>query len=158
MIRPTAPDDSAAILNLAIEAGMFPAHETDALSNVLADYFNGKLHDGHTWMSDEEAGELRGVVYYAPDVIADRTWYIYMIAVHPKFQGQGHGAALMQYVETTLQRSGQRLLLVETSGLPAYDRTQTFYKKCGYEKEARIRDFYAAGDDKIVFRKVLNAG
>jgi ribosomal protein S18 acetylase RimI-like enzyme len=47
--------------------------------------------------------------------------------------------------------------LVETSGLPKYDRARAFYTKCGYEEEARIRDFYTTGDDKIVFRKALNA-
>lgn len=26
----------------------------------------------------------------------------------------------------------------------------------GYDEEARIRDFYGAGDDKIIFRKSLN--
>ncbi len=52
---------------------------------------------------------------------------------------------------------GGRMLLVETSGLPDFERTRAFYRKCGYEEEARIRDFYAAGDDKVVFRKVLNA-
>jgi RimJ/RimL family protein N-acetyltransferase len=49
------------------------------------------------------------------------------------------------------------MLLVETSGLPDFERTRTFYAKCGYEEEARIRDFYAVNDDKVVFRKVLNA-
>lgn len=46
------------------------------------------------------------------------------------------------------------MLLVET--LASFDRTRAFYSKCGYEEEARIRDFYAAGDDKVVFCKVLN--
>lgn len=80
-----------------------------------------------------------------------------MIAVRPDCQGRGRGTTLMRHVENALRTSGQRVLLVETSGLPSYERTRAFYAKCGYEKEARSRDFYAAGDDKIVFRKVLNA-
>jgi ribosomal protein S18 acetylase RimI-like enzyme len=79
-----------------------------------------------------------------------------MIAVHPDLQGQGRGKVLLRYVETALRASGQRLLLIETSGLPRYDRTRAFYAKCGFEEEARIRDFWAAGDDKVVFRKALN--
>ncbi|MBD1863055.1 MULTISPECIES: GNAT family N-acetyltransferase [Trichocoleus] len=157
MIQPTTPDDASAIIALAVAAGMFPANETEALGKVLADYFGGNLDKGHVWVSDEEAGELCGAAYYAPDLMADRTWYLYMIAVRPDCQGRGHGTMLMQHVENALRMSGQRLLLVETSGLPNYERTRTFYEKCGYEKEARIRDFYTAGDDKIVFRKVLNA-
>ena len=67
---------------------MFPANETEALSKVLADYFAGKLDDGHRWVTDEVAGDLRGVAYYAPALMADRTWYLYMIAVRPDCQGQ----------------------------------------------------------------------
>lgn len=50
-----------------------------------------------------------------------------------------------------------RMLIVETSGLPSFSGTRAFYVKCGCEEEGRIRDFYAAGEDKIVFRKVLRA-
>lgn len=157
MIRAATLDDLAAIIAVGVAAGMFAANETSPLGKVLADYFGGNLDDGHVWITDEEEGELRGVAYYAPELMADRTWYVYMIAVRPDCQGQGHGTALMQHIENALQASGQRVLLVETSGLPRYERTQAFYAKCGYQKEARIRDFYAAGDDKIVFRKVLNA-
>ncbi|MFB2981825.1 GNAT family N-acetyltransferase [Microseira sp. BLCC-F43] len=157
MIRPTTPDDSAALIALAVAAGMFPANETEALGKVLADYFTGNLDDGHVWVTDEEEGEPCGVAYYAPDPMADRTWYLYMIAVHPDCQRQGRGTALIQHVENALRSRGERLLLVETSGLAKYDRARAFYINCGFEQEARIRDYWAAGDDKVVFRKALNA-
>ncbi|MEG5000657.1 hypothetical protein [Microcoleus sp. B4-D4] len=51
---------------------------------------------------------------------------------------------------------GGRVLLVETSGLPEFDRVRSFYRKCGYDEKARIRDFCKAGDDKIVYRKAID--
>ena len=63
-----------------------------------------------------------------------------------------HGIA---HVEDDLKARDQRLLLVETSGLESFDLTRRFYRKNGYDEEARIRDFYRAGEDKIIFRKAL---
>lgn len=157
MIRQAEREDSAALIALAVAAGLFPANETEALGKVLADYFGGNIDDGHVWVTDDEEGELRGVAYYAPAPFADGTWDLLMIAVRPDCQGRGRGAALLRHVENALQASGQRVLLAETSGLPSYERARAFYAKCGYEEEARIREFYAAGDDKAVFRKALNA-
>ena len=68
---------------------------------------------------------------------------------------QGFGRALTQAVEKTLADEGERLLIVETSGTEDFAQARAFYEKCGYEKEAQIRDFYADGDDKIIFRKKL---
>jgi ribosomal protein S18 acetylase RimI-like enzyme len=95
--------------------------------------------------------------YYEPARATDGTWYLTLIAVRREVQGQGRGAALLHDVEHLLQAQGQRVLLVETSGLPAFARTRTFYTKCGYVEEARVRDYYAAGDDMVLFRKVLHA-
>ena len=62
---------------------------------------------------------------------------------------------MLNHVEKTLTEKGERLLLVETSGLPNFEMTRKFYRKQGYEEEAKIRDYYKAGDDKIIFRKAL---
>lgn len=75
--------------------------------------------------------------------------------IHPDRQGQGGGAALLRYVEHQLRQRGERILLVETSGLPDFEYQRTFYRGCGYGEEARIRDFYKAGEDKVVFWKAL---
>jgi hypothetical protein len=42
------------------------------------------------------------------------------------------------------------MLLVETSSRPDYSKTREFYARCGYTEAARIRDFYAPADDRIM--------
>ena len=59
--------------------------------------------------------------------------------------------------KTELRTRSARVVLVETSALDTFARTRKFYRECGYEQEARIREFYAEGEDKVVFRKGLNA-
>ncbi len=86
--------------------------------------------------------------------MADRVWYLYMIGVRVDRQGQGRGTKLVRYIEQILIERGERMLIVETSGLPHFQRTRQFYRKCGFEEEARIRDFYKTGEDKIIFRKM----
>ncbi len=156
MIRPTTPDDTTALIAIADEIGFQP-NELEELSEMLADYFGGDSDSEHFWITDDHNGPV-GVAYCEPERMTNRTWNLQLIAIRPDHQGQGRGATLLRYVEQTLTVRGGRMLLVETSGLPGFERTRAFYAKCGYEEEARIRDFYAAGDDKVVFRKVLNAG
>lgn len=61
----------------------------------------------------------------------------------------------MQHVEGVLRRGGERLLLVETSATATFDGTRAFYRRLGYAEEARVRDYYAEGDDMVLFRKAL---
>ena len=49
----------------------------------------------------------------------------------------------------------ERLLLVETSGTDGFEASRRFYERCGYEVDAVIRDYWAPGDDKVVFRRLL---
>ena len=80
-------------------------------------------------------------------------WNLQLIAVHPDYQGQENGGELLRYVEETLKARGGRMLLVET--LASFNLAQAFDTKYGYGDESRIRDFYAANEDKAGFRKIL---
>lgn len=156
MIRPTTPDDTTALIALADATGLFQPNQLKELSEMLVDYFGSNSDSDRFWITDEDDGPV-GVAYCEQELMTDQTWNLQLIAIRPDHQGQGRGATLLRYVEQTLTARGGRVLLVETSGLPSFERTRAFYAKCGYEEEARIRDFYAADDDKVVFRKVLNA-
>ncbi len=50
-------------------------------------------------------------------------------------------------------RGSARLVVVETAGREDYAATRRFYQSRGYQPTARIPDFYAPGDDLVVYTK-----
>jgi ribosomal protein S18 acetylase RimI-like enzyme len=156
MIRMTTANDTDELIEVACASGLFESHQLKELSGMLAQYFANPLTTQELWVTDDDGGSA-GVAYTAPERMTDGTWNLYLIAVHPDRQRQGRGRALLEYVERLLAERGQRILLVETSGTKDFDYVRAFYQNCGYEEEARIRDFYADGIDKIVFRKSIRA-
>jgi len=156
MIRPTTPDDTTALIALADATGLFQPNQLEELGEMLSDYFGGNSDSNRLWITDDD-NEVVGVAYCEMERMTDGTWNLQLIAIRPDRQGQGRGVTLLRYVEQTLTGRGGRVLLAETSGLASFERTRAFYRKCGYDEEARIRDFYKAGDDKIVYRKALTA-
>lgn len=112
----------------------------------------GPEHQIAVWV-DEASGQPAGVVYFGPDPMTDRKWDVWMIAVATDRQGQGIGSELLRYTEAQVGMGGGRLLLTETSSLSKYDATREFYDKHDYREVARIPDFYADGDSKVVYAK-----
>lgn len=98
---------------------------------------------------------VSGFACFGPAPLTENTYNLYWLAVHPESHRKGIGRALITWVEEEIQRQGGRLLLVETSGTAAYEATRRFYEACGYRYQAVIHDFYALGDDLIIFGKVL---
>ena len=149
-IRPVTPNDMPALKAVIDANDLFPS---DMLDDMMSDYFAN--HDSRDfWLTYEDEKPV-AIVYCAPERMTEGTWNLYLIAVHPDYQGKGYGSSLLRYIEQMLAARGERILLVETSSLASFEGTREFYRKCGYEQEARIREFYQAGEDKIVFRKSL---
>jgi GNAT superfamily N-acetyltransferase len=151
-IRSMTADDMGAVAALIDATGLFPSH---LLVGMVSPFLSGSSGDDQ-WVIVDDLGPI-AVAYWSPERMTQGTWNLLLIVVHPQRQRQDVGAQLLDHIEQELAASEQRILLVETSGLPAFEGTRTFYRRCGYEEEARIRDYYAAGEDKVVFRKVLAA-
>lgn len=160
MIRKATADDQTALMDVARATGIFPDRELEVFSDTITKCFRGDL-PGHDWLvldgepSTKGSEGINGVAYHAPEIMADHVWNLLFLGVHPDHQGQGHGSTLLRAVEDTLRVQGARILLIETSGLDAFAQTRKFYVQHGYDEEARIREYYEAGHDKIVFRKAL---
>ncbi len=97
--------------------------------------------------------ELVGYACYGPTPETDRTWDLYWIATDPATHGTGGGTRLLTEVERRLQGLNARMLVVETSSRSGYAPTRAFYERRGYAEAARVREFYAPGDDRIIYTK-----
>ncbi|WP_233166606.1 GNAT family N-acetyltransferase [Archangium sp. Cb G35] len=98
-------------------------------------------------------GTLVGYICYGPTPMTEGTYDLYWIASDPAVRGQGVGASLISGMEADLRRIQARIIRVETSATEAYGPTRGFYASMKYTEEARIRDFYKAGDDLIILTK-----
>jgi ribosomal protein S18 acetylase RimI-like enzyme len=156
MIRPTIPADTPTLLTLTDETGVFKPMEIQALREVLDDYHAQNRELGHRSVTFEQDGAIAGFAYYAPAAMTERTWYLYWIAVGKRTQARGIGGALLHHAEEEIRRAEGRIFLIETSSMPHYELTRRFYLKHGYEQHAAIGDFYADGDDMVIFRKRLS--
>jgi len=157
VIRPTLPEDTPALVDLAAATRVFKPLEIQALREVLDDYHAQERPPGHGSVTYEKDGRIAGFAYFAPAAMTDGTWYLYWIAVTKQVQARGVGGALLEHVEACVRQARGRLLLIETSSLPHYEPTRRFYLKHGYEQAGVLRDFYADGDDMVVFRKRLDS-
>lgn len=106
----------------------------------------------------DESDQPRGYVCYGPTPLTAGTYDLYWIAVDPASHGRGVGSLLMEYVERQVSDAASsaapaRLLIIETSSLPRYEAARRLYARHHYREVARIPDFYADGDDRVIYAK-----
>ena len=153
------PRDRERVAELLVSTAVFSRDEID----VALQLFDATVHDDHGSAGADDAqapdyeftgafdGErLLGYACAGPTPATEGTFDLYWLAVDPTVQGKGIGTTLVRAVERELRDRGARMLLVETSSRPDYSNTRAFYARCGYTEAARIRDFYAPADDRIM--------
>jgi ribosomal protein S18 acetylase RimI-like enzyme len=148
--RPVSADDLSASKTIIDSTRLFPS---DLLDEMIQPFLTGGADE--TWLLAVQGVEPVGLAYCAPERMTEDTWNLLLIAVREDWQGKGIGAALTRHLEATLVARSARLILVETSSLPAFARTRAVYRRLGYSEVACIPEFYARGEDKIIFSKKL---
>ncbi len=161
----------ARVANILDATGVFRPEEIDVALELFDERFPPRtarpLGDHRAGNGDGEAAgssyafvgafegddDLVGYACYGPTPDTDRTWDLYWIAVDPAVQGSGGGTRLLTEVEQRLASLNARMLVVETSSRSEYAPTRAFYEKRGYVESARMREFYAPGDDRVIFTK-----
>ena len=154
-IRWARPEDRGTILDMVKDTEAFREDEVEVAREVLDDSLeHGEAGHYQSYVAEQD-GQVTGWVCFGPTPCTVGTFDIYWIAVNPRRQSKGVGSALMAFCEKLIKDRGGRIAVVETSGRPSYLSSRMFYLRKGYKESARVRDFYAPDDDKIVYTKEL---
>jgi len=151
-LRPLAAADRRRIEEITRAVSVFRDDEVP----VALEVFDGAVAGSPDYVAlgatvDER---LVGWICWGPTPCTLGTYDLYWMAVDPAAQAVGIGTALLREMEGRLAGSA-RLIVVETAGRPDYRPTRAFYEARGYRKASVIPDFYAPGDDQVVYVKAL---
>ncbi|SPH22734.1 hypothetical protein ASD8599_03480 [Ascidiaceihabitans donghaensis] len=150
-IKQTTSTDIPQLQSVLNATELFPG---DMLPDMISGFLSDETSE-EIWLTFLQNEQPVGFCYAMPEQLTEGTWNMLAIAVHPDTQGSGVGGQLTKALEDQLRANGNRILIADTSGTDDFAQTRAFYAKQGYGEEARIRDFWAAGDDKVIYRKAL---
>jgi ribosomal protein S18 acetylase RimI-like enzyme len=148
-------EDKPCIVRILCDTPEFKPFEVAVAEELIDSYLQDPSSSGYHVLVAEVDSTVTGYICYGPTPLTEGTWDIYWMAVAREKQGQGVGSALMKSAEKEIIRAKGRLSMIETSSTPAYEKSRRFHFSQGYEIAARIPDFYAPGDDKLILQKRL---
>jgi ribosomal protein S18 acetylase RimI-like enzyme len=152
-IHRAGQEDKEAVMAILKQTKFFRPEELKVAEEVFDDSISGDPKNDYQSFVARQAHKTIGWVCFGPTPCTVGTFDIYWIAVNPEHQNTGVGTSLVQYAVTTIKNSNGRMIVVETSGTEHYLTTRRFYEKLGFCPQLCIKDFYAVGDDKIIYIK-----
>ena len=155
MIRNLINTDREKIKNILIETNNFNHSEIDIALELIDVYLNDENQKDYEIFVDADGDIVNGYICIGPRPLTKGTYDLYWIAVNPNVQAKGIGSGLVKYIEEHIAKLKGRLILIETSGKPSYEKERKFYLKNSYTQLVDIKDFYDVNDSLIVYGKYI---
>ena len=156
IVKGVREGDREELRTILESTGFFYDFEVNtALGLVDETCSKGNDESGYFWLKIEDAGRIVAFATYGNNPCSKHSWELYWIAVRSNSRGKGYGTVILEAVEDDVRERGGGILWIETSGRELYKPTEAFYLRKGYELAASLKDFYAPGDPKQIYRKEL---
>ena len=157
IVLPADPADGRAVIAITQRIHAFTPEEQNCVKELWDDYVAKGLKSPYRFCvcRNRVNDVVNGFACYGKRALTASTYDLYWIVVDPYEQRSGVGSELLMYVEQHIAALNGRQLLIETSSTPDYQNARRFYKRHHYRRIAVLRDFYAPGDDLIIYSKTL---
>jgi len=153
--RDVRESDRTAVRKIVEATGYFSADETDVAVELVEERLTKGEASGYHFVFVESVGAVIGYAVYGPCPATIYSYDIYWMAVYPDCQGQGIGGKMLAMCESLIREQGGRRIYMDTSGRAQYEPTRRLYSARGYLQAANLPDYYAPGEAKITYVKVI---
>lgn len=143
------------VREIILSSGFFLEHEIPVALELVQERIEKGIASEYYFVFADINGKPVAYACFGPIPCTLGSFDLYWIATHGSYRGKGIGKQLIAEVEREVKLMGGRAVYIETAGKPQYVPTRKFYETCGYLDEARLKDYYADGDDKIMYSKRL---
>jgi GNAT superfamily N-acetyltransferase len=147
--------DPPAVRAITRSTGFFYDDEVDTAVELVEERLARGIKSGYHFLFADHEGRAVGYTSYGLIACTRTSWDLYWIAVHSDMRGKGLGTVLLQESEKRISALGGTRVYIETSARALYDPTRAFYLARGYREEARLADYYAPGDAKVIYVKEI---
>jgi ribosomal protein S18 acetylase RimI-like enzyme len=149
-------DDIESVREIVESSGFFSNAEIDVAIELVQEHLMKGISSGYYFVFVEQAGRVVGYTCFGPIPCTVASYDLHWIAVHNDFRGRGIGKELLKKTEAIIATQGGWRIYIDTASREQYESTRRFYLHCGYREEAVLDDFYAPGDGKVIYVKVLH--
>jgi ribosomal protein S18 acetylase RimI-like enzyme len=150
------PGEAERVGEITAAAGVFSEGEIQIAQELAEESLSRGPHESGYLFAVASLGQRTDIIGYTcwgPIPCTTGSFDLYWIVVLPEHAGKGVGKKLMAAAEEQIAAADGRKIYVETSSRPGYAAARAFYLGNGYTAAAEFKDFYADGDDKIVYVK-----
>jgi D-alanine-D-alanine ligase len=149
------PTDGESVREILESHRLFWREEVELAVELVQERLLMGVQSGYQFLFAEQGGRVTGYSCFGPIPCTRGSYDLYWIAVHHDMMGMGLGKELLKQSEQRVAAQGGRTIYIDTSSRREYEATRFFYERCGYRREAFLKDFYFPGDSKIIYAKSL---
>jgi GNAT superfamily N-acetyltransferase len=141
------------VMEIVESTKFFYDHEVEIAAELVAERLTHGESTGYFFVFAEVDGITVAYSCYGPILMSKTCFDLYWIATHNDYRGKGIGKKLLEETFRQAKNMSCKIIIAETSGLEHYAPTRAFYDSNKFLLEARLKDFYTEGDDKLFYTK-----
>jgi GNAT superfamily N-acetyltransferase len=143
------------VMEIVESTKFFYDHEVEIAVELITERLSQGESTGYYFVFAEVDGITVAYSCFGPITMSKTSFDLYWIVTHNDYRGKGIGKKLLEETCKEAKNMGCSIIIAETSGLPHYTPTRAFYENNRFVLEARLKDVYAEGDDKLFYTKTL---
>jgi len=147
-------EDIENVKRITESTGFFYDHEVEVAISLVIDTLKNPEEYNFVLIEDDN-GKTIAFSNFGEIPCTKKRFDIYWIVVDNDQRGKGLGKILIAETEKRIKELGGEIAYLETSSTEKYHPTRKFYEGLNYDKEVVMKDFYADGDDKVIYSKRL---